>query len=74
MHACFGLIVVFFLWWRTPLFFGVHVSKLLLIITEFHIGIASSYYIGDEDLEFKGTETCGHARTGKGTPLKTSVF
>ena len=21
-----------------------------------------------------GTETCGHARTGKGTPLKTSIF
>ena len=51
MHACFGLIVVFLLWWRMPLFFGVHVSKLLLIITESHIGIAGSYYIGDEDLE-----------------------
>ena len=24
--------------------------------------------------EFKGTETRGHARTGKGTPLKTSVY
>ena len=23
---------------------------------------------------FKGTETCGHAMTRKGTPLKTSVF
>ena len=40
MHACFGLIVVFLLWWHTPLFFGVHVSKFLLIITESHIGIA----------------------------------
>ena len=24
--------------------------------------------------EFKGSETCGHAMTGKGTPLKTSVL
>ena len=46
MHACFGLIVVFLLWWRTPLlfFFGAHMSKFLLIITESHIGIAGSYY------------------------------
>ena len=28
----------------------------------------------DTDREFKGTETCGHAMIGKGTPLKTSNF
>ena len=24
--------------------------------------------------EFRGAETCGHAMTRKGTPLKTSIF